>query len=97
MAIINKGQILLEGEPLKAMEKLQGMIWRRMVDKSALARLEREHKIISTKLLSGRTVVHIYSEEDPGGGFERVAPDLEDVYFTTIAGHIRNFKQEVVR
>ena len=87
MAIINKGQILLEAEPLKAVAGLQGMIWRRVVEKSMLPELEREHQIISTKLLSGRTVVHIYSEEDPGNGFELVAPDLEDVYFTTMAGY----------
>ena len=86
MAIINKGQILQEAEPFKAMAELQGRIWRRMVEKSALPALEQEHQIISTKLLSGRTIVHIYSQEDPGNGFEQVAPDLEDVYFTTMAG-----------
>ncbi len=95
MAIINNGQILQEAEPLKAVEGLQGMIWRRIVEKSKLSALARDHKIISTKLLSGRTVVHIYSEEDPGNGFERVAPHLEDVYFTTMAGHIGNYKPEV--
>lgn len=87
MAIIKKGQILQEAEPLKAVEGLQGMIWRRVVEKSVLPELELEYKVISTKLLSGRTVVHIYSEEDPGNGFESVAPDLEDVYFTTMAGY----------
>jgi ABC-2 type transport system ATP-binding protein len=87
MAIINQGQILLEAEPLKAMEELMGRIWRRMVDKSALPAINHDHKIISTKLLSGRTVVHVYSNEDPGNGFEAVAPDLEDVYFTAMAGH----------
>jgi ABC-type multidrug transport system ATPase subunit len=95
MAIINKGQILKEAEPLKAVTELNGKIWRRIVEKSLLAGLEREHKIISTKLLSGRTVIHIYSEENPGNGFELVAPDLEDVYFTTMAGDYNN--QEIVR
>lgn len=95
MAIINKGRILQEAEPLKAVERLHGMIWRRLVEKSVLPELERVHKVISTKLLSGRTVVHIYSEEDPGNGFELVAPDLEDVYFTTMAGHIGNYNREV--
>ncbi|MEJ8755549.1 ABC transporter ATP-binding protein [Pontibacter sp. H259] len=97
MAIINKGQILQEAEPLKAVEALQGMIWRRIVEKSKLPDLEQEHKIISTKLLSGRTVVHVYSEEDPGSGFELVAPDLEDVYFTTMAGFYQKqvMQQEV--
>ncbi|WP_276496244.1 ABC transporter ATP-binding protein [Pontibacter litorisediminis] len=95
MAIINKGRILQEGEPLKAVQELHGMIWRRIVEKSKLPALEQEHQIISTKLLSGRTVVHIYSEEDPGNGFEPVTPDLEDVYFTTMAGHTGNHKPEV--
>lgn len=97
MAIISKGQILLEAEPLKAVKELQGMIWRRIVEKSTLAELEREHKMISTKLLSGRTVIHIYSKEDPGNGFELVAPDLEDVYFSTMAGHSGNYKPEAAR
>ncbi|HYH13765.1 MAG TPA: ABC transporter ATP-binding protein [Flavisolibacter sp.] len=95
MAIINKGQILLEAEPLKAVRELQGMIWRRVVDKRVLPQLEQEHNIITTKLLSGRTVVHIYSDQNPGNGFEQVAPDLEDVYFATMAGHISNHKLEV--
>ncbi|QCR24975.1 multidrug ABC transporter ATP-binding protein [Pontibacter sp. SGAir0037] len=87
MAIINKGQILLEAEPLKAVDGLQGRIWRLVVEKTVLPALEREHKVVSTKLLSGQTVVHIYSEENPGNGFEPVAPDLEDVYFSTMAGY----------
>ncbi|HYH57431.1 MAG TPA: ABC transporter ATP-binding protein, partial [Anseongella sp.] len=57
MAIISKGQILQEAEPLKAVAELQGKIWRRLVEKSKLPALEREHKVISTKLLSGKTVV----------------------------------------
>ncbi|QIL74859.1 ABC transporter ATP-binding protein [Hymenobacter sp. HDW8] len=92
MAIINQGEILLETEPLRAVEELQGRIWRRIVEKSALPQLEQEHRVISTKLLSGRTLVHIYSEETPGAGFDPVAPDLEDVYFSTMAGH---YGQEV--
>lgn len=87
MAIINKGEILHEAEPLKAMEALNGRIWRRIVEKRALPELEREHRIISTKLLGGRTVVHVYSEEAPAG-FDRVPPDLEDVYFSAMAGHL---------
>jgi ABC-2 type transport system ATP-binding protein len=87
MAIINKGEILYEAEPLKAMEKLNGLIWRKIIQKNELAQVEHEHKIISTKLLGGRTVVHVYSEETPAD-FELVQPDLEDVYFTAMAGNV---------
>jgi ABC-2 type transport system ATP-binding protein len=95
MAIISKGQILKEAEPLKAVAEIHGKIWRSIVEKSLLPALQRDHKIISTKLLSGRTVVHIYSEENPGNGFELVAPDLEDVYFTTMAENIGTYSPEV--
>jgi hypothetical protein len=44
--------------------------------------------LISTKLLGGRTIAHVYSDAKPGPGFEPSEPDLEDVYFTTMGGHI---------
>ncbi|HYO78566.1 MAG TPA: ABC transporter ATP-binding protein [Thermoanaerobaculia bacterium] len=87
MAIIDKGRILLEAEPLRAAADLQGRIWRCVVEKSAVAALEREHAVISTKLLAGRTLVHVYSETRPGVHFEQALPDLEDVYFCALGGH----------
>jgi ABC-type multidrug transport system ATPase subunit len=88
MAIIDKGQILLEAEPLRAVEDLHGRIWRRVISTDALPALEREHAVISTKLLAGRTVVHVYGDSSPGVDFEPVTPDLEDVYFSTMTRHI---------
>lgn len=87
MAIINKGRILQEAEPLRAIDHLQGHIWRKVIDKKEYKALEQTHRIISTKLLAGRTVIHVYSEHDPGSGFESVTPDLEDVYFTAMTRH----------
>lgn len=89
MAIINEGKILLEAEPQSSMLELRGLVWQKIADKGSLPQLEREHKVISTKLLGGRTVVHVYSTEDPGNGFETVEPDLKDVYFSTMAGYYR--------
>lgn len=85
MAIIDQGEILLEAEPLAAVEDLRGRIWRRVIAKETLPALEREHVVISTKLLAGRTVVHVYSETVPGPAFELSEPDLEDVYFSAMA------------
>jgi ABC-2 type transport system ATP-binding protein len=87
MAIINGGRILLEAVPLQAVAELKGRIWRRVIEKGELSRVEREHAVVSTKLLSGRTVVHVYSHASPGAAFEAVEPDLEDVYFSTMAGY----------
>jgi ABC-2 type transport system ATP-binding protein len=101
MAVIHKGGILLETEPLKAIENLQGKVWRKVIHKDDLTKLEQEHILLSTKLLSGRRVVHIYNEGYPGRDFEQVPPDLEDVYFHVISQHSRknvlHEMQEVVR
>jgi len=86
MAIINEGKILLEAEPLRAVDDLRGRIWRRVIERNALLAVEWEHAVISTRLLAGRTVVHVHSDESPGSGFEPVVPDLEDVYFSTMSG-----------
>ena len=88
MAIINKGQILLEAEPLSVISEVKGRIWRRIIEKSALAQVERDQQVISTKLLAGKTVVRVYGDERPGPDFEPVEPDLEDVYFSTMTGHL---------
>jgi ABC-type multidrug transport system ATPase subunit len=94
MAIIDQGEILLEAEPLRAVDGLRGRIWRRVVAKEELAELEREHAVVSTKLLAGRTVVNVFSDGAPGPGFEAAEPDLEDVYFSTMAGHMGRRREQ---
>lgn len=89
MAVINKGQILMETEPLKAIENLQGKVWRKVIHKDEMPKLDQEWMILSTKLLSGRRVIHVYNDGSPGVDFEQVVPDLEDVYFHVIAQHSR--------
>jgi ABC-type multidrug transport system ATPase subunit len=88
MAIIDEGEILLEAEPLRAVDDLRGRIWRRVIPKAELPALEREHAVISTKLLAGDTVVRIFSDDAPDPPFEPAEPTLEDVYFSTMAGHL---------
>jgi ABC-2 type transport system ATP-binding protein len=94
MAIIDRGEILLEAEPLRAVTDLRGWIWRRVISKQELPALEREHAVISTKLLAGRTVVRVYGDSLPATGFEAAEPDLEDVYFSAMAGHIGRRREQ---
>src|SRR5688500_16352362 len=94
MAIIDRGEILLEAEPLRAIADIRGHIWRRIIAKAELTELERAHAVISTKLLGGRTIVHVHADARPGAGFEAVEPDLEDVYFSAMAGRIGRRREE---
>jgi ABC-type multidrug transport system ATPase subunit len=95
MAIIDRGEILLEAEPLRAVKDLRGRIWRRVMSKTELPALERAHAVISTRLLAGRTVARVYSDAAPGPGFEPTEPDLEDVYFSTMAGQIGRRREQL--
>ena len=88
MAIINQGEILLEAEPLRAVEDLRGHLWRGVVSRDAVPALQRDHAVISTKLLAGRTVARVLADASPGAGFDAVEPSLEDVYFSAMTGRI---------
>lgn len=81
MAIIGQGQVLLTGEPLEAIRSLEGRVWRRTIDKTELDGYRARMNILSTRLMAGRTQIHVLADHAPGEGFMAVAPDLEDVYF----------------
>jgi ABC-2 type transport system ATP-binding protein len=85
MAIIDSGAILLEADPSRAIADMHGRIWRRTVGRSELPAIGQAHRVISTRLVAGRTRVHVYADASPGGDFEAVVPDLEDVYFAHVA------------
>ncbi len=80
MAIINKGQVVLAGDPREIVAGLRGKLWRREIAKSELAGVQASHYVISTQMLAGVPVVHVYSDTAPAG-FEPMEPDLEDAYF----------------
>ena len=85
MAVMAGGKILLEGAPAKLMDDLKGRIWKMTIDKSELDAMRKAHKVISTRLSGGRTVIHVLADTIPGAGFEPVPGGLEDVYFSTLA------------
>jgi ABC-type multidrug transport system ATPase subunit len=86
MAIIHRGQVLYQGRPQDAIASLQGRIWQRSIDKAELADFEQRYKVVSTKLVGGRPLLHVYSEIPLAEGFTPSAADLEDVFFTRIRG-----------
>jgi ABC-2 type transport system ATP-binding protein len=84
MAIISHGRVLMTGDPGEAIAGIGGRIWQRAVPRNELEGYQRDYAVISSRLVAGRTVVHVYSESSPGEGFEPVNGSLEDVYFSTL-------------
>ena len=85
MAIIAKGQIVREGRPSDLINGLRGSVWAKTVERQEVEPHNQRHNVISTKLYAGLSILHVLSDTDPGDGFEAHEPDLEDVYFSTLA------------
>ncbi|WP_010228372.1 ABC transporter ATP-binding protein [Gillisia marina] len=84
MAIINQGQVLLKGEPLKLIDELYGKVYKKTITKHELEDYKQNYQVISETLFLGKPIIHILSEVDPRNGFSPIAADLEDVYFSQI-------------
>lgn len=86
MAIIDKGTVLFNGEPSKAIDYMQGKVWKKVINKSELNMIKEQYRLLTSKLFTGKTEVRIYAEHDPDNGFVSAEPNLEDVYFHHISG-----------
>jgi ABC-2 type transport system ATP-binding protein len=81
MAIINKGEVMVQGKPNETLELLRGRVFSKMVEKSALESVKQEFRVLTSRLMEGRPRVFVYADSNPGEGFEPVDAGLEEVYF----------------
>ncbi|MFZ5971807.1 MAG: ABC transporter ATP-binding protein [Bacteroidota bacterium] len=89
MAIINLGQVLFKGSPSDAMAEIEGKVWRKKLKKAELEEHKQQFNVISDRLIAGVPEIHVFSDSQPDPQFERVAVDLEDVYFAHMAASAR--------
>jgi ABC-type multidrug transport system ATPase subunit len=86
MAIIVNGSIVQLGAPAQLLASLAGKVWQCAIDRTAIDEYRKRMNVISTRLRSGRTLIHVLAgETPPEPGFESVEGSLEDVYFATLA------------
>jgi ABC-2 type transport system ATP-binding protein len=86
MAIIHLGKVLFAGAPDRAVQTLEGKVWRKSIERDQLKDYSSRMSIISNKLVAGRPQIHVFANAKPEDGFISVAPDLEDVFFASLAG-----------
>lgn len=84
MAIINKGELLLYGNPEKYITENNNKVWKKHINKNELAEYQNQYNIISTQLQAGKLNIRVFANENPQNGFTQTEADLEDVYFTTL-------------
>ena len=84
MAIINEGQVMLEGNPLQTIADIEGKVWSKRVEKEELSNYKDSMNVISERLIAGKPEIHVFSESQPDASFNSIPADLEDVYFNQI-------------
>jgi len=85
-AIIHRGRVLIEGDPAILTRSIEGRVWEKVIARSDLDAARAAYPVISTRLLAGRTLVHVIGDAPPDPGFAPVEATLDDVYFAVIAG-----------
>lgn len=85
MAIMVDGRIVQHGSPSELLSSVAGKIWRCTVNRNDVDDYRRRFNVISTRLSSGRTMIHVLADTLPDSGFEPVEASLQDVYFATLA------------
>lgn len=86
LAIINDGRVLATGRPDDLIARLEGKVWKRIVDKSEADLAGPSETVLSTHLVSGRSVVRVYSDIRLADDSAQASPNLEDVYFAALRG-----------
>jgi len=84
MAIINKGKVMIQGNPIQIMETLQDRLYEKTIHKNELEQYKKEYQVISERLYLGKQIVHVLSDVHPGSNFTSIAANLEDVYMAEI-------------
>ncbi len=81
MAMIVKGQVLLQGEPQSAIATMANKVWRKSIHRAELAEHQARFTVLRTRLVGGKTQINVFAESQPDAGFTRIEAGLEDVYF----------------
>ena len=84
MAIINKGELLLSGNPEELIALLGGKVWKKQIEKNILSTYQSRYKIISTQLQASKMNIRVFASENPENNFVATEAVLEDVYFTSL-------------
>jgi ABC-type multidrug transport system ATPase subunit len=66
-------------------------LWSSSVPKQRLQELSSQLPVISTRMVAGQPIIHVFGDRPPMEGFSQVEGDLEDVFFS----HIKGFNKAV--
>ncbi|MGJ1433555.1 ABC transporter ATP-binding protein [Sphingobacterium spiritivorum] len=85
LAILNGGEILLQGTPKDTISQLDDKIWVRIIGRDQLDEYIGKFNVISTNYNQDNTLnIRVYSDSVPDETFVKAQVQLEDVYFVAL-------------
>lgn len=84
MAIMDKGRVLFSGSTDDALQEIRGKVWEKRISKDELPEYQKEYKVISNKLVGGKPLIHVFSDQAMNSGFNAAEESLEDVFFAKL-------------
>ncbi|WP_368654320.1 ABC transporter ATP-binding protein [Ornithinibacillus sp. 4-3] len=88
VGVINKGELLYQGETDKLASLAEGVVWEITVPISQYDEVEQAYIVLSSRREQEQMVFHILSKDEPEHPAQYVKPTLEDGYMALINGVI---------
>lgn len=90
MAIMGDGEIVVRDAPETLIERVEGRVWRKKIEKDELETVKANLPFLSSRYLMGGVIVSVFSDAKPGAGYEKADVTLEDAYFAHLNGLIKS-------
>lgn len=91
LAIMNEGRILAKVKPYTAIQQLEGKVWTKVIEVDEVDHYQDQYQVLSSGYNEQHQLkLRLFSEQQLTDDFQRVAPNLEDVYFY----HLYGFSQK---
>lgn len=85
MAILNGGKLLNHHKPMDAISNLKDKIWNKTIDKDQLEAYTTKFNVISRNYNQDHSLnIRVFSETQPDTSFQKIEPELSDVYFVSL-------------
>ena len=90
MAIMGDGEIVVRDAPETLIERVEGRVWRKKIEKDELETVKANLPFLSSRYLMGGVIVSVFADAKPGAGYEKAEVTLEDAYFAHLNGLIKS-------
>ena len=90
MAIMGDGEIVVRDAPETLIERVEGRVWRKKIEKDELETVKANLPFLSSRYLMGGVIVSVFSDAKPETGYDKADVTLEDAYFAHLNGLIKS-------